>query len=352
MINTQRQGITMPKKSLFLILVILITASLCQAEITPEQTVAHNNPGPLEAARTYTQSFYDGNFDQLHEQFSQTMKNAMPIESLAEFHGRIAQHFGSETQLITELFDPAVAEYNVYKRVAQFDNTQTKVMLVWVLDSDLVISGFNVSLLADEAETKYLEYETQAELILPFEDEWLVFWGGRSVLENYHAAYLDQRFAYDFLQSKNGKTHMGAGDSNEDYFCFGKTIMAPARGTIVAVENNIPDNVPGEMNPGNPLGNYVIIDHGNDEYSFLAHFKQHSISVEVGEKVLQAQKLGLCGNSGNSSEAHLHYHLQNTAAFGKGEGLPAPFNYYMHKGNFIESGEPTRGQQVSNHAAH
>jgi murein DD-endopeptidase MepM/ murein hydrolase activator NlpD len=56
--------------------------------------------------------------------------------------------------------------------------------------------------------------------------------------------------------------------------------------------------------------------------------------------------IGRCGNSGNSTEAHLHYHLQNTAAFGAGEGLPAPFNSYFAYARAVERGEPTRGQHI------
>lgn len=58
------------------------------------------------------------------------------------------------------------------------------------------------------------------------------------------------------------------------------------------------------------------------------------------------QTLGLCGNSGNSSEPHLHYHLQNTGIFFDGDGLPAQFLNYVADGKAVERGEPRKGQQV------
>ena len=101
------------------------------------------------------------------------------------------------------------------------------------------------------------------------------------------------------------------------------------------------------MNPKQPMGNHVIIDHGNSEYSFLAHFKQGSLSVQKGDTVTLGQIIGLCGNSGNSSEAHIHYHLQNTAVFGSGEGLPAQFTNYLQDGELVQRGELEQGQSIS-----
>jgi hypothetical protein len=62
-------------------------------------------------------------------------------------------------------------------------------------------------------------------------------------------------------------------------------------------------------------GNLVVIKHADGEYSLFAHFKQNSIRVKIGDKVAKGQLIGLCGNSGNSSEAHLHFQVQNTPFF-------------------------------------
>ena len=202
--------------------------------------------------------------------------------------------------------------------------------------------------LPDAADSNYLNYETKTELELPFDEEWWVFWGGRNVSENYHAAYKNQRFALDIVQRVNGSTHTGNGSQNEDYYCFGKRLNAPGSGKIVTVRDDVSDNIPGQLNGDFPEGNYIVIDHENGEYSMLAHFKEGSIVVSVGDVVTKGQELGRAGNSGNSSEPHLHYQLQTNANPMNGEGLPAQFlNYYANE-TFVERGEPVRNEYVSN----
>jgi murein DD-endopeptidase MepM/ murein hydrolase activator NlpD len=167
------------------------------------------------------------------------------------------------------------------------------------------------------------------------------------VLENYHAEAADQRFAYDFLVVRDGRTHSGDPLRNDSYFCFGQPVLAPGSGTVVRAANRVADNVPGEMNAEQPLGNHVIIDHGPGEFSFLVHLQRGSVAVQPGQRVQSGEVVGRCGNSGHSSEPHLHYHLQNTAEFQRGEGLPAQFLDYQANGALVTRGEPTRGQVVS-----
>ena len=112
------------------------------------------------------------------------------------------------------------------------------------------------------------------------------------------------------------------------------------------VAESVDDNVPGSMNPAVPAGNHLVIDHGNGEYSLLAHFRKGTVAVKTGDKVEPGQLVGRCGNSGNSSEPHLHYHLQNAPRFGKGEGLPAQFRDYCEDGRAVAVGEPRRAQRV------
>lgn len=202
--------------------------------------------------------------------------------------------------------------------------------------------------LPNEADSAYLNYQTKTELELPFYEEWWVFWGGRSVKENYHAATKEQRFALDIVQRVNGSTHKGNGSKNEDYYCFGKRLNAPGSGKIITVVQDIHDNIPGQFNREIPEGNHIVIDHENGEFSMLAHFKEGSIIVSIGDMVLKGQELGKAGNSGNSSEPHLHYQLQTNAEPFKGEGLPAQFLNYYVDGVLIEKGEPVRNQNIIN----
>lgn len=191
------------------------------------------------------------------------------------------------------------------------------------------------------------DYETRTSLRLPFEGEWWVFWGGRSREENYHRASALQRYAYDFVVRRDGSTHRGDGSRNRDFWCEGEPILAPAGGTVVVAGDGVPENVPGEMNDGEKLGNHVVIDHGNGEFSMFAHLQTGSVSVERGEAVEAGTRVGACGNSGNSSEPHLHYQLQTGPDFFESESLPAPFHRYLADGERVDVGEPRRGQSVA-----
>ena len=160
-----------------------------------------------------------------------------------------------------------------------------------------------------------------------FDGEWLVFWGGDTKELNQHHQVQNQRFAFDFLIADNaGKTHKGKGKKNEDYFAFAQTVLAPADGIVTDVITGVRDNTPGSMNPFSALGNTVVIEHHEHEVSVLAHFKQGSIRIKPGDKVKKGQILGLCGNSGNSSEPHLHFHLQNTPIIQDGTGVKCLFD--------------------------
>src|SRR6185436_7991117 len=112
----------------------------------------------------------------------------------------------------------------------------------------------------------------------------------------------------------------------EDYFCFGREICAPADGVVVEAIDGVRDNTPGSMNPYCLVGNCVVIQHRTNEFSVLAHFQRGTVTVKAGEQVKRGQLLGKCGNSGNSSEPHLHYHLQHSAIFQEALGIKCVFD--------------------------
>ena len=78
--------------------------------------------------------------------------------------------------------------------------------------------------------------------------------------------------------------------------------MPPAAGTVVAAVDSLSDSPMGTTDREHPAGNHVILDHGNGEYSLLAHLQRKSLRVRPGEHVAAGQLLGLAGNSGNTSE--------------------------------------------------
>lgn len=112
--------------------------------------------------------------------------------------------------------------------------------------------------------------------------------------------------------------------------------------------DGIKDNIPGEFNPIYIPGNTVILKTVNNEYLFFAHFKQNSIVVKQGSKVKQGELLGVCGNSGNSSEAHLHFHIQNVENMNIATGAKCFFDEIIVNGELKQDYSPIRGEKIQN----
>jgi murein DD-endopeptidase MepM/ murein hydrolase activator NlpD len=69
-------------------------------------------------------------------------------------------------------------------------------------------------------------------------------------------------------------------------------------------------------------GNHVILDLGQGRYAFYAHLQPGSLRVKAGDKVRRGQVVGLVGNSGNSTEPHLHFHISDANSPLGSDGLP------------------------------
>jgi murein DD-endopeptidase MepM/ murein hydrolase activator NlpD len=102
------------------------------------------------------------------------------------------------------------------------------------------------------------------------------------------------------------------------------------------------------MNPIYVPGNTVILKTANDEYLFFAHFKQHSIVVKQGQKVKQGELLGLCGNSGNSSEAHLHFHIKYSEEMSIATGAKCYFDSIIVNGETKNDYSPIKNEKIKN----
>ncbi|MEZ6186551.1 MAG: M23 family metallopeptidase [Planctomycetota bacterium] len=163
-------------------------------------------------------------------------------------------------------------------------------------------------------------------LRLPFAETWTVTWGGATEADNYHVTNPQQRRAADLgITDAEGKTHQGDGTRNEDYYCYGKPILAAGTGRVVFAIDGVPDNVPGQLNGYMALGNAVFVDHGDGTFALYAHLIPGSLEVAAGDALEPGQRLGRCGNSGNSSEPHLHFHLQDAQPVHTGWGVEPVF---------------------------
>ncbi|ALA85397.1 peptidase M23 [Stenotrophomonas maltophilia] len=325
---------------LFAVLVVSFSALTSAAEATD----------PRQQGAMLTAQFYEGHVDALWERMTPQMQVGLQSpQSLVALREQVLAGWGAETELVSEKVEK-VDGFDTYLRQARFARSPAIIQVLWAIDAEGRIGGFYIRPLQtappQAAASGFLDYQTRTRLQLPFDDEHFVFWGGRTVEQNYHAAHAGQRFALDLLVLRDGRSHRGDGLRNDDYYCFGRPILAPADGTVVEVVEGVADNVPGQMNAAQLTGNRVILDHGNEEYSVLAHLRQGSVRVAQGQVVRSGAHLGDCGNSGNSSEPHLHYQLQAGPVFGVGEALPAQFSGYVADGQPIARGEPVKGQRI------
>ncbi len=193
----------------------------------------------------------------------------------------------------------------------------------------------------------YRSYRLKTKLYLPFKGEWFVVWGGRKLRDNAHAITPDQRYAYDFVQLRQNHSHSEHPRTNAAYHCWNAPLYAPAHGRVVGLCDTIPDNEPGQCNRSDPLGNHLVLQLQDDEYAFCAHLRHKSLKVKLGAELEQGALFGHCGNSGNSTEPHLHFHVQSTAHFRKAYGLPAPFHQLKMNGRNYTSLIPRRGSFIS-----
>jgi len=157
-------------------------------------------------------------------------------------------------------------------------------------------------------------------LSFPLRGPWYVMQGGGRLL-NHHAGLPEQRAAVDLLRvGRWGTRRRGARrDDPASYLAFGAPVHAPCGGRVVSAVGDLPDQVPGRPRYGPPYGNHVAIDNGTGTVR-LAHLRQGSVRVAAGDVVRAGQVLGEVGNSGNSSEPHLHVHADQD-----GDGLDLVF---------------------------
>lgn len=176
------------------------------------------------------------------------------------------------------------------------------------------------------------DYRQRVRYRLPFNGEWYIVNGGVTPATSHSWDIIAQRYAYDFvIANESLRRWRSDGRTVTDYLCYGAPILAPAAGEVVWVREGVRD-APGPgtgwldvFTPFFP-GSTVIIRHAEGEYSFLAHLRPGSIVVAPGDRVEAGQPVGQCGNSGHSTEPHLHFHVQDRVDFWTAAGLPIAFD--------------------------
>ncbi|WP_245799226.1 M23 family metallopeptidase [Virgibacillus siamensis] len=273
--------------------------------------------------------FLHEHFSRIYQQTSEKFRQNVPFaefERLADSFNQGVKSYKLQTRLSIDKH---------VKRFVWVNGQQKTKGIQVVFDKHGTIQTLQLVHLLSFPETDQIY--TNNEYSMPIKENWMVFWGGTNQLINYHYLSENQRYAYDLVMMKNGRTHHGNPKKNKHYYAFGEEVVAPSSGKVIQVVEDIKDNIPGEMNAKQPLGNHVIIEHENGEYSLLAHFKENSISVKAGDHVERGELLGLCGNSGNSSEPHIHFQVMDSPYFFQGNSVRI---------KFISEEEPIQGDIV------
>jgi murein DD-endopeptidase MepM/ murein hydrolase activator NlpD len=171
----------------------------------------------------------------------------------------------------------------------------------------------------------------QNKYIFPLRGVWYAGYGAS--LHTGHRWAVPEEFALDIAKiGESGLSHKGDGTRFDDYYAYGADVLAAADGRVTSAANDQQEDPSAMQRPNETqeayfarlqkeqaerlakgltaiTGNYVMIDHGKNEYSLYAHLKPGSVRVHVGDQVKAGDMIGKLGSSGNSTEPHLHFHV-------------------------------------------
>jgi hypothetical protein len=192
----------------------------------------------------------------------------------------------------------------------------------------LFAAGFLAAFVA-WAVAGYFYRDTPVVLRFPLAGGWYyVAQGGSSSIVNQHNAVRPQQYALDIVALNAwGARARGLYPVPLDrYVIYGATVFSPCAGTVGELRDGLPDQVPPARDRENVAGNHMVITCQGVEV-VLAHLLPDSIIVAPGQAVASGQPLGRVGNSGNTTEPHLHVHAVREGTGGplKGDGVPILF---------------------------
>ncbi len=271
------------------------------------------------------------------------MSKAFPLEKTGPLVASVLSS-GGPLGTPTRTNDPGERLHGTYRVNAERAD--------WLLEIHVDDGGAVTGMRITSAESSPPVQRSRTPMSLPFRGKWFVSWGGDTAELNQHISAHSQRRAADLvMKGEDGKTFRGDGRKNEDFFAYGKEVLAAADGDVDTVVDGVPENAPGMAGSSFIPGNVVIVRHSPTLYSAYAHLQPRGIRVKVGTAVHRGDVLGLCGNSGHSSEPHLHFQLQDGPHLDSSWGVEAVFqgvlftrneatkrseSYMPLKGDFVE----------------
>ena len=183
----------------------------------------------------------------------------------------------------------------------------------------------------------------------PLTGVWFAGWGPS--FHTGHRTHVPEQFALDIARlGQRGQTFRTNGRRFADYYAYGAPVLAAADGKVVRTRSDRIEDASALQRPGETseayaarhvagaadhtaradpdwvAGNYVLIDHGDGEYSLYAHLQPGSVRVRQGDTVRAGQVIGKLGSSGNSTEPHLHFQVCDRPEPLMCTGIPVQFS--------------------------
>ncbi len=171
------------------------------------------------------------------------------------------------------------------------------------------------------------------ELDFPLKDgTYYILQGGNNLLLNHHYEVTAQKYAIDILKLNplGFRCNSLFTSHLNNYNIFGTTVHSPCDGQIIRLVNDHQDLPPAIADLDHPAGNYLGIQIGDsNQIVVLAHLMANTFLVKEGDVVTRGQPLAKVGNSGNTSEPHLHMHIVESTTedlLFEETGIPMQFN--------------------------
>lgn len=145
---------------------------------------------------------------------------------------------------------------------------------------------------------------------------------------------------------------------------WGRQVVAPIAGTIALAHDGEPDvrvrrSLPAYLGFARTLqtrvrrglpglaGNCVVIAvEPGGPFVLVAHLRNGSVRVRAGDAVTAGQPIGACGNSGNTTQPHVHLQVSDSLDWPTARGLPFVFTAYRTAGEIVRGGVPDEAQTV------
>ncbi len=163
------------------------------------------------------------------------------------------------------------------------------------------------------------------ELAFPLQGgRFIVGQGGGNFLLNHHAGHAAQQYAADIV-ALNGAGFRANGllpKAVDHYAVYGAQVVSPCTGEVINLQDGLPDLAPPDADSDNAAGNHVVID-CKGLHVELAHLQTGSIVVSAADMLQAGDAIGRVGNSGNTTEPHLHIHAIDAST---GAGVPLVFD--------------------------